>query len=421
MANFNQTLNPTPFGWYDANPIFQKDADKVIYFVLRTHSDDILSSEITKKGIWSAFERATYIFNAQIIEYQAKSNLSSLLGTPTGSVSPTDPNTSNLSVNLSNQYVQPNLEFFIKQAEPYAAEIGLGQSENTYSGSIKVVEGQQDYDLYTDLTDENGVPLAQYMPSGSQGRIRVVEVFHRAPIQYVFNSNLASNFIAAGLPVESYTPDTRFYVLPIFEDVLRSGMLKEAQRVRRSNYRYRISGRHIRFYPAPRQQIDGIPNQIWLRIRFPSTPTLGILGSTSTVSGSYIQEDTTVKDDSFYGVNSPANVPYGLIDYSSLNPWAKNWIFEYTLALCTEMIGRVRSKFTNIPIAGAELQLNGEQLVTQGREDKERLLYGENGLISKLESLTYDKLAEKEANKAEQLNKALRYVPFNAQSALTMR
>lgn len=419
--DFIQTIKPTPFGFYDSNPIFQKDADKIIFYVLRALGEDVLSVELTKKMIWMCYERAAFTFNAQIIDYQAKSNLASLLGTTTGSVDPNSANTAEMSVNLTNNYVQPNLEFLIKQAEPYSAEIGHGQSENTFSGSIRVVTGQQDYDLYTDLVDQSGVPLANYMPSGSQGRMRVVEVFHRAPIQYVFNSNLASNFIAAGLPVESYVPDTRFYILPIFEDVLRASMIKEAQRVRRSNYRYRISGRHIRIFPAPREQIDGISNQIWIRVRFPSNPSAGIIGSTSNTSGSYINEDSTIPDNSLYGVSNPANVPYGLVDYSSLNPWAKNWIFEYTLALCTELLGRVRNKFKSVPIGGADLQLNGDDLVTQGREDKEKLLYGDNGLIAKLESLTYDKLAEKEANKAESLLKQMSVVPFNPVVNISMR
>jgi hypothetical protein len=417
---FNQTLSPTPFGFYDADPILQNDADKVVNFVLRSLGSDVLSVEISKKSIYSNFERATFTFNAQINAYQAKSNLTSLLGTPTGSVDPNSANTAKLSVNLSNQYIQPNLEFLIKQAEPYAAEIGHGQSENTYSGSIRMVSGQQDYDLYTDLVDENGVPLVNYMPSGSQGRIRVVEVFHKAPIQYIFNSNLASNFVAAGLPVESYVPDTRFYILPIFEDVLRASMLKEAQRVRRSNYRYRISGRSIRIYPAPREQIDGVANRIWIRVRFPSTPSGGgILGT--NITGSYIQEDSTLHDDTLFGVNSPANVPYGLINYNSLNPWAKNWIFEYTLALCTELLGRIRNKFKTVPIPGAELQLNGDDLIVQAREDKEKLLYSDAGLIAKLEDLTFEKLMEREAAKAESLQKQLSYTAFTPTVNISVR
>lgn len=419
MAKFIETKNPTPFGFFDSDGVYQNDADKIVYFVLRKLGEDILSVELTKKMIWSCFEEATFVFNANIIEYQAKSNLASLLGTPTGSVSPSDPNTANTTPNLTDVYIKPNLEFLIRQAEPYASEIGFGQSKGSVSGSITVEEGKQDYDLYTDLVDSSGVPISNQMISGSKGKMKVVEVFHFAPLQYVFNSNLASNFVAAGLPVESYVPDTRFYILPLFEDVLRASMLKEAQRTRRSHYRYKISGRQIRFYPIPRNFYNGLPNKIWVRVVFPSNPVLdaGLLpapsGSQPGDPGTPEWTGGTIKpDDTIYGVSNPASLPYGLIKYSSLNPWAKNWIFQYTLALCTELLGRVRGKIESIPVGGTELKLDADYLRTAGKEEKEALLRGEHGLVAKLESLTYDKLAEMEANKAEQQQKQLQYIPF---------
>jgi len=416
MANFINTIRPTPFGFFDKNPVFQNDADKIIFFSLRRLGEDVLAVELTKKMIWSCFEEATFVFNAHIIEYQAKSNLTSLLGSQTGSVDPNDPNTANLSINLTNNYIRPNLEFLIRQAEPYASEIGFGQSRGSMSGSILMAEGQQDYDLYTDLVDSSGVPLANMMSSGSRGVMKIVEVFHEAPIQFVFNSNLASNFIASGMPVESSTPDTRFYILPLFEDVLRSSMLKEAQRVRRSHYRYRISGRQIRFFPIPRNFIGRVPNRVWIRVVFPSNTSAEISGSSSSFSGSL-----SIPDDSLFGVNSPANIPFGLMEYSSLNPWAKNWIFQYTLALCTELLGRVRGKISTIPVGGVELKLDADTLMTQGREDKDKLLGGEGGLVAKLDSLTFDKLAEMEALKAENEMKKLQMVPFPPNVNITLR
>lgn len=419
MSNFTSTIRPTPFGFFDKDPIFQKDADKVVFFILRKLGEDVLSVELTKKMIWACFEEAVFQFNAHIIEYQAKSNLTSLLGSPTGSVDPDSENTAEMDINLTNNYVQPNLEFLVRQAEPYAAEVGYGQSENSWSGSIELQTGKQDYDLYDDLkAGTDGAPLYQLMPTGSQGRLRVVEVFHYAPIQFVFNSNLASNFVASGLPVESYVPDTRFYILPLFEDILRSQQMTQAQRVRRSHYRYRISGRKIRIFPIPRSFIGGVAQKVWIRVRFPSTPSGGILGTTVGISGSY---DTTIPDDSFYGVNNPANMPFGLIAYNSLNPWAKNWIFQYTMAAATEMLGRVRNKIKSIPIAGAELTLNGDDLVEQGRTDKLALLYGENGLAAKLDSLTYEKLAAMEADKAENLLRQMQQLPMPPNSVITFR
>jgi len=286
-----------------------------------------------------------------------------------------------------------------------------------------MVKGKQDYDLYTDLVDSAGVPIANQMPTGSRGRMKIVEVFHEAPIQFVFNSNLASNFIASGLPVESFVPDTRFYILPLFEDILRASQLKEAQRTRRSHYRYRISGRQIRFFPIPRKISTGVNNQVWLRVVFPASPTDEILGNAG-VSGTGSLGATggiNIPDDSLFGVNSPANMPFGLLKYESLNPWAKYWIFQYTLALCTELLGRVRSKIQVIPVGGVELNLNGAELIEQGRADKEALTVGDGGLTAKLDSLTHDKLSEIEANKAENELKQLQMVPFPPNVNITIR
>lgn len=413
MANFMNTMRPSSFGFFDSDPAYQTDADKIIVFVLRKLGEDVLSVELTKKEIWACFEEATLAFNALMIEYQAKSNLTSLLGSPTGSL---NSQTNFSSINLTNAYVRPTLEFLVRQAEPYAAEVGFGGTTDSYSGSITLTTGKQDYDLYTELVDASGTPLASLMPTGSTGKMKIHEVFHSAPVQYVFNSNLASNFVASGMPVESYIPDTRFYVLPLFEDVLRAGMLEAASRVRRSNYSYRISGRNIRILPVPNNMIPGYNDKLWIRISYPGSPAPSLLvteslSSSVTASGS-LNVFQTMPDGTIFGVSNPGNVPYGLIDYKSLNPWARHWIYTYTLALSKELLGLIRSKIKTIPIPGAELTLNGEELITQAREDKKDLMYGEGGLQKKLESLGYDKLAEIEFLKAENQQKQLRLLPM---------
>lgn len=412
MSKFVETMHPTPFGYFDSSAGFQRDADNVVRYVLTRLGENILSVELTKKMIWAAFEESTLMFNAAMIEYQAKSNLASLLGNPTGSI---DPVTGKYQLNLINNYTQPNFEWLIRQAEPYANEIGFGQGLDSYSGSLKLELGRQDYDLYEELKDHNGIQLSQYMGSGSldqQGKMKIFEVYHFEPVQYVFNSNLASNFIASGLPIESYIPDTRFYVLPLFEDVLRAQMLETAQRIRRSHFSYRITGRNIRIYPTPNNLVPGYNDQLWLRVGFPTTAVPGITGTYFSGSVYSNLQNQALPDSTLYGVSNPANVPYGFIDYDSLNPWARNWIIQMTLAICKEMLGLIRNKFKSIPIPGAEVQLNGDDLVQQGREDKASLLTGEGGLFAKLDSLTYDKLSEMEANRAENNLKLLQYLPM---------
>lgn len=414
MATFMTTLKPTPFGMYDADPAFQVDADKMIVFVLRKLGEDVLSVELTKKEIWACFEEATLAFNALMIEYQAKSNLTTLLGSPTGSLN----NQTNFSsINLTNAYVRPTLEFLVRQAEPYAAEVGYGGITDTFSGSIQLETGRQDYDLYTEMKDESGTVMASLMPSGSTGKMKIHEVYHQAPNQYVFNSNLGINFAGFTGPGEGYAgvANSTFYVLPLFEDVLRAGMLEAASRVRRSHYSYRLSGRNIRIFPIPSTLYPGVNDKLWIRFSYPQSGASSvfydqILTSSVTVSGG-INVMQTFPDGTIFGVSNPANVPFGLIDYKSLNPWARYWIFEFTLALAKELLGLIRGKMKNIPIPSGDLQLNGEELIQQAREDKERLMDGEGGLRARLEALTYDKLAELNALKAENEMKQMRMLP----------
>jgi hypothetical protein len=410
MPNFNQTLNPTPFGLYDSDIAFQRDADSMVVYVKRKLGEDILSVELTKKEIWACFEEATKMFNGWTIEYQTKSNLANLLGTPTGSY---DPVTGQNTINLTNTYIAPNLEFLDKMAEPYANIIGFGSTQNSFSGSIDMIVGQQDYDLFTDLKDENGNPLYG-MLSGSGGKMRVFEVFHFAPVQYLFNSSFGSNFAnngGVGVPMGAFTSDTRFHILPLHEDVLRASQLKLAQKVRRSHYNYKISGRNIRFFPVPSSIIPGVNDKVWIRVGFQAQVNgafidLGISGS---LSGSQGSAGASGFSGQASGASNPGNIPMGLINYATLNQWAKNWIARMTFALSTEIVGRIRRKVDRIPIPGQEVQLDGSALVTEAREDQKQLL---EDLKDKLESLSYDKLQEQEATKAENLMKQLSFLPM---------
>ena len=416
MAIFVQTLNPTSFGFFDSSQLFQWDSDKMVTFVLRSLGEDILGVELTKKMIWNFFENSTREFQGMIIEYQARSNLASLLGMPTGSIDGTNGLKPN-SINLTNVYVRQNLELLDRMSEAYSSMIGLGGIQDTFSGSITLELNRQDYNLYTELKDDAGNTLFGNQTSGFGGKLQIYEVFHTAPIQYAFNGTLVNNFVGVGASAGSSVTDARFHVLPVFEDVLRAGMLKAAQKVRRSHYSYKITGKMLRLFPVPTSLVTNVNDKLWIRCGYRQQP-LPSLTSTLIASGTLgasSNPSNTFVDDTVYGVSNPANVPFGIIDYNSLNPWARNWIAQHTLASCKELVGEIRSKFKTIPIPGAEVSLNGEDLIARAREDKEKLM---TGLKEKLEALSYDKLAEVEASKAEQMVKQLQFVPMPAKAAI---
>ena len=50
MTTFANTTNPTPYGFFDLESSFQKEADAIVTFVKRKLGDDILSVELTKKA-----------------------------------------------------------------------------------------------------------------------------------------------------------------------------------------------------------------------------------------------------------------------------------------------------------------------------------------------------------------------------------
>jgi hypothetical protein len=381
MANFVTTFKPTPFGFFDDDLAFQKDADSIVTFVKRKLGDDILSVELTKKQMWACFEEATLEYGTLVNEYQTRSQLSNLFGISTGS-------------NVEGKYAHETLDFILRLAEPYAQEAGVGGSYNTLSGSISLSAGRQDYDMYSELKDGEGNLLFSSSLNNPRTRMKIMEVFHFSPqaAYRFFDTTSAINYLNNEFSFESFTPETVFYVLPVFEDVLRGGQMDLSNRVRRSNYSYTTQGTKIRIYPCPSSNSANSSQKLWIRVGFSADPF-----------------NPPYQDDTIYGVSSFANIPYGILKYETFNSMGRTWIYGYTSGLCKELLGLVRSKFSQIPIPGGDLQLNGTDLVSQGREEQANLKEQMNSL---LESLTYDKMLEGEATKAGNLQTVLKTVPI---------
>jgi len=388
MATFLQTIQPTPFGLYDADPQFAADADKMVVWVKRMLGDDVLQVELTKKQIWSCFESATSTWGAIINKYQAKSHMTTYLGTSG-------------STDLSNLYPRSTLEFILRQAEPYAIQANLGGTYGHVLGRLPLQTGVQDYNLHTELLDPSGSII--FDNQVAKQKLRVMEVFHFSPTTAYrfFDSTSAINYLNNEFSFESFTPETIFYVLPVFEDVLRAGQMEASFRVRRSHYSYQILGNgHLRLMPLPTRDPAG---NLFVRVAYAQHPIAqgGVQLTSGSIPGS-AQDPTTS------GVSSLSNIPYGTIPYSTINQIGRKFIADLTLAYSKELLGIVRTKINEIPIPGASIQLNGDALKTEGRDDATKLKEELNTL---LEDMTYDKLLEKDSMKAENIMKMLRMIP----------
>ncbi len=361
----------------------------MVTYVKRKLGDDVLSVELTKKEIWACFEESVCEYSRLLHETKIISELTNVLGAATG------------SVNITNRYTQRSLEYLLRMAEPYATNAFVGGSENAIFGYFDLVAGKQDYDIYADLKDVvSGSNV--YDSLAQKGKLRIVELFHCEPLaaqHFLLNASNITNFLATNFNYESYVNSTIFYVLPIFEDVLRRGMLESAFRVRRSHYSYEIMGSKLRIYPIPVTDLQ--VGKLFCKVLPPQNPL----------------SPTAFGDQTIYGISGASNVPLDNLPFSTINQPGRQWIRQYTLALAKELLGLIRSKFQNIPIPNADLQLNGEALVTQGREDKEKL---QTQMKEFLAQLTHQKLLEADAAAAESLNKQLKYVPMPKGSAITI-
>ena len=403
MATFQATTSPTPFGVFDSEKDFIIDANAMITFVKRKLGDDILSVELTNKQVWMSFEEATLEYGRIINEYQSKSQLGNLLGNDLNVPNNDDNTRDGGPSGAESKFPRETLEYLMRKAEPYASHAGTGGSYNILSGSITLQNGKQDYDIYEDLKFTNAlgqqVVAADVYPNK---KLRIYEIMHYSPqaAYRFFDTTSAINYLNNEFAFESFTPETVFYVLPVFEDLLRAQQMDISNRVRRSNYSYEVIGKNIRIFPKPTVEPGGAVKKLWIRF---APPTDGLVPD--------------ISDGSIDGVSGLHNVPFSDITYAIINSMGRQWIRQYTFALSKELLGLVRSKFGSIPIPNGDLQLNGSDLLSQAQGEKEKLI---TQLREMLDSLTYDKLLEGQAAEVGNMTTILKAVPIPLGKCITI-
>ena len=121
-------------------------------------------------------------------------------------------------------------------------------------------------------------------------------------------------------------------------------------------------------------------------------------GSSNTPSGSIPDQ-----------ISDFSNVPYEDVVYRKINSPGRQWIRKYYLALCKEMLGAIRQKYSTIPIPGGEVTLDGAELRSEANTEKEALM---TQLRDMLEASLPSKLIEEQAMKAEKSTEILKKVPL---------
>jgi hypothetical protein len=109
-------------------------------------------------------------------------------------------------------------------------------------------------------------------------------------------------------------------------------------------------------------------------------------------------------------VKLPSDVETETLTWESLNKPAQNWVRKYLIGYSKEGLGRIWGKFSgDLQVPDSQIKLDYSSLLTEGKDERMKLV---EELMARLERLRPDKVLERKGNEAENLNKALKYRPF---------
>jgi len=361
----------TPFGFYDNDSDFQTDADKVAIFVARRLGYPLVDVELQDINFYTAFEEAVTTYGNEIYAYQVAQNYLSLEGASTGS-------------NLNDTLVKPNLGTVIRIADQYGVEAGVGGSVTWRTGSIALQQGVQKYNL-------NEWAVSQSIDAGN---LEIKRIFYESipPIVRYFDPYAGTGTDVQGLlqafGFGSYSPGINFLLMPINYDLQKIQAIEFNDQIRKSNYSFELINNQLRIFPIPFSNYTLHFEYILKSDR-----------NNPVVSGSMGQGKVT----------NVSNAPYSNPTYSHINSIGRQWIFEYALALCKEMLGYIRGKYSTVPIPNSEVTLNHGDLITAATAEKTALI---ERLRAYLDETSRNKLLEKRAQESENLQKELNNVPY---------
>jgi hypothetical protein len=114
-------------------------------------------------------------------------------------------------------------------------------------------------------------------------------------------------------------------------------------------------------------------------------------------------------------IKLPSDVDTEQLTWDSLNKPAQNWVRKYLIGYAKEGLGRIWGKFSgDLQVPDSTIKLDYSSLLTEGKDERMKLV---EELMARLERLRPDKMLERKANEAENLNKALKFrampSPFN--------
>ena len=375
-----------PFGFYLAEPTpvsltasigyFEYDCEKSAQWAAKRLGYPIIDIEMIDVNFYACFEESVNEYGAQINQFNIRNNLLNLQGLSTAD----NPNITGKNV------IGTGLPYIIQLSKGYGSEIGVGGYVDIKKVPLQLSASQQTYDLQT--------IIGTNLESGS--RVEIRRVFHGPPPAF---ARIYDPFSMTGMSYSNvlnemgfagYSPATQFLMTPIFEDLLRGQAIEFNDMVRKSAYSFEVANNKLKIFPIPTHNHTIHIEYVVEKDKFSNAATFSS-GSNYDVVSDY------------------SNVPYQNVTYFKLNAVGKQWVKKYYLALCKELLGAIRQKYTSIPIPGGEVSLDGAELRSEAQTEKEALI---SQLRENLEATSRKAQMEAKADETEKMTSIMKTVPL---------
>ena len=383
------------------NSDFISGASDQVAYTYKKLGGDVLDIELTVGNIYTAYEEAVLEYSYIVNILQAKNVIGDLLGYSTGTFdNDGEIKSGSLSSSLGDQRVELSLprytfEYSKRIGQGSIEAVGIGGLLQEYSASFSVVSDQQDYDLQSIIYNQSidgGDTGAPFTGSIGNNRVTIKKVFYKTPhamwrfYGYYGGLNTVGNMSTYGM----YTDDSTFEVIPVCQNKAQAMSYEDAIYTRNSHYSFQIKDNNLRLFPSPTRYS---PQTFWVQFTVQTDPWT---------------EDAS-KTTGARGINNMNTLPFANLPYENINSIGKQWIRRFAFALSKEMLGQVRGKFGNsIPIPGESVALNATDLLSQAKEEQDKL---REELKTVLDELTYAKIAERDAAMQTNATETMKAVP----------
>ena len=395
QASTDVTNGIFPFAVYTADQYFLSGAADQVGYTYKKLGGDVLDIELTRGQVYSAYQEAVLEYSYILNIHQAKNSISDLLGEQTGSFDEEGQIQTGhdlADVNITLRYPKFKFDYARRVAYGFSTEAGIGGETNIYSASFDVQDSVQSYDLQTIISSSAAAGTFGGPNPVRNNRINITKVYYKSPLAmwrfygYYGGLNTVGDLASYG----QYADDSTFQLIPVWQNKAQAMAFEDAIYTRNSQYAYQLQNNTIVIYPAP---VAVSPRKMWVEFFADTVPW----------------EDTPDSKTGVEGINNMNTLPFENIPYQNINAIGKQWIRRFSLSVCKEMLGNIRSKFTTIPIPGDTVTLDGPALITQGQTEQEKL---REELKTILNELTYSKIAQEDVALSDAVNKIQERIPM---------